>query len=124
MIELKHSEDDITLRENGRKYDENREIICQLGIIKQKAISGSAIFQIGNTKVAAFINGPHQITQRSYQTIGQAFNLGQQKGQLNVRFFVTNFSAMDHRSDIKKDNKIKEFQQTIKSLFESIIMME
>ena len=28
MIELKHSEDDITLRENGRKYDENREIIC------------------------------------------------------------------------------------------------
>jgi len=28
MIDLKHSEDDITLRENGRKYDENREIVC------------------------------------------------------------------------------------------------
>ena len=43
---------------------------------------------------------------------------------MNVKFFVTNFSAMDHRSDIKKDNKIKEFQRTLKSVFESVLMLE
>jgi exosome complex component RRP41 len=31
---------------------------------------------------------------------------------------------MDHRSDIKKDNKMKEFQRTVKSVFESAIMLE
>ena len=31
---------------------------------------------------------------------------------------------MDHRSDIKKDNKIKEFQRTIKSVFEGVISLE
>lgn len=33
--------------------------------------SGSAIFSIGNTKVAAFVQGPHQITERGAgQTLG------------------------------------------------------
>ena len=76
--------------------------------MKSPNISGSAVFQIGNTKVAAFLNGPHQITMRGQQTTSAAI-MGQPKGVLNVKFFVTNFSAMDHRSDIKKDNKIKEF---------------
>ena len=116
--------EDVTLRENGRKNNENREIVCQIGIVKNSSVSGSALFQIGNTKVAAFVNGPHQITQRGGQAIGSSANFGAQKGLLNVRFFVTNFSAMDHRSDIKRDNKIKEFQRSLKSAFESVIMLE
>ena len=59
QIDLRHAGDDVTLRSNGRKFDENREITCQLGIMKNQNISGSSLFQIGNTKVAAFINGPH-----------------------------------------------------------------
>lgn len=59
MIDLKKEGDEQTLRSNGRKYNENREIHCQLGIMKNSTISGSAIFQVGNTKVAAFLNGPH-----------------------------------------------------------------
>ena len=31
---------------------------------------------------------------------------------------------MDHRSDIKRDNKLKEFQRIIKSVFEEAIMLE
>jgi len=42
---------------NGRKLLEMREIECQLGIMKNT--SGSALFRIGNTKVVAFIQGPH-----------------------------------------------------------------
>lgn len=31
---------------------------------------------------------------------------------------------MEHRSDIKRDNKMKEFQRILKSVFESVIMLE
>ena len=41
-----------------------------------------------------------------------------------MKFFQTNFSAMDHRSDIKRDNRIKEFQRVVKSVFENAIMLE
>lgn len=62
MIELKHDQDLETLRSNGRKFNESRAVSCQLGIMKNNNIAGSALFQIGNTKVAAFINGPHQVS--------------------------------------------------------------
>lgn len=42
---------------NGRKLQEIREINCQLGFMNNT--SGSAVYQIGNTKVAAFLTGPH-----------------------------------------------------------------
>jgi len=48
-----------TLRSTGRKIDETRSIHCEFG--KLSKTSGSAIFQIGNTKVAAAINGPHHV---------------------------------------------------------------
>jgi len=45
---------------NGRKVLEMRDIECQLGVMPNTA--GSALFRIGNTKVVAFLHGPHQIT--------------------------------------------------------------
>mmetsp|Transcript_10731 Transcript_10731/g.18010 ORF Transcript_10731/g.18010 Transcript_10731/m.18010 type:complete len:168 (+) Transcript_10731:220-723(+) len=51
-------------------------------------------------------------------------SFGAMRGLLNVKFFQTNFSAMEHRSDIKKDNKMKEFQRILKSLYENLIMLE
>ena len=69
MIDLKHENDTATLRTDGRKLDESRQVHFELGSIKNT--SGSAIFTIGNTKVAAFLQGPHQITQRGAgQTLG------------------------------------------------------
>ena len=43
---------------------------------------------------------------------------------LNVRFFQTNFSAMEHRSNIKRDQKMKEFCRVLKSVFEQVIVLE
>jgi exosome complex component RRP41 len=86
--------------------------------------SGSALFRIGNTKVVAFVQGPHQITQRQAQTTGQGVSSSQNKGLLNVNFFVTNFSQVEHRSEIKGDKKLKEFTRMLKSVFERVIFME
>ena len=48
----------------------------------------------------------------------------QNKGILNVRFFQTNFSAMEHKANIKKDMKMKEFCRVLKSVFEQVVMLE
>jgi len=44
MIDLKHEADVHTLRSNGRKFNESREVTCKLGIMKNPNISGSALF--------------------------------------------------------------------------------
>ena len=67
MIELRHENDTATLRSDGRKLNESRQVSFELGTIKKT--SGSAIFTIGNTKVAAFLQGPHQVSQRESKLI-------------------------------------------------------
>lgn len=46
------------------------------------------------------------------------------KGILNVEFFVTNFSKQDHREDVKRDAKMKEFCRMLKSVFEKIVFLD
>ena len=41
-----------------------------------------------------------------------------------MRFFKTNFSAMEHKANIKKDQKMKEFCRVLKSVFEQVVMLE
>ena len=121
MIDLRHERDTATLRSDGRKLNESRQVHFELGTLQNT--SGSAVFSIGNTRVAAFLQGPHQITQRGAgQTLGGTQS--QQKGILNVRFFQTNFSSMEHKADIKRDLKMKEFCRVLKSVFEQVVMLE
>lgn len=65
MLDLRHENDMATLRSNGRRVNEQRQVTCELGVINGVHAAGSAIFTIGNTKVAAFVQGPHQITNRN-----------------------------------------------------------
>lgn len=60
MIDLRHENDTATLRTDGRKLNETRQVSFELGSMQNA--SGSAIFTIGNTKVAAFVQGPHQVS--------------------------------------------------------------
>ena len=46
------------------------------------------------------------------------------KGILNVEFFVTNFSKQDHREDVKRDAKMKEFCRMLKTVFEKIVFLD
>jgi len=55
MLDLRHENDMATLRSNGRRVNEVRKITCELGVMNGTQVAGSAIFTIGNTKVAAFI---------------------------------------------------------------------
>ena len=59
MIDLRHENDTSTLRTDGRKLNETRQVSFELGTMRNT--NGSAIFTIGNTRVAAFVQGPHQV---------------------------------------------------------------
>ena len=61
MLDLRHENDMATLRQNGRKVNESRHVHCELGTAVANT-SGSSVFTIGNTKVAAFVQGPHQVS--------------------------------------------------------------
>ena len=64
MIDLRHENDTATLRTDGRKLNEMRQVSFELGTMQNA--NGSAIFTIGNTKVAAFVQGPHQVSSLSF----------------------------------------------------------
>ena len=50
---------DLKIRADGRLPNELRHIQCKMGIFHPQA-SGSASFNIGNTKVVAAVYGPHE----------------------------------------------------------------
>jgi hypothetical protein len=58
--------------------------------------SGSAIFQIGRTKVHAHIDGPKQLQYK-------AKNKSAKISVINVRFFMANFANYIHKADPKKE---------------------
>jgi len=64
MIDLRGENDNATLRSNGRRVNEQRQVTCELSVMNSCNAQGSAIFSVGNTKVAAILQGPHQITDR------------------------------------------------------------
>lgn len=51
------------LRLDGRRPGELRRMHCQLDVLSNA--DGSAIFEMGNTKVLAAVFGPHEVTSRS-----------------------------------------------------------
>ena len=53
---------DFSLRQNGRTLSEIREISARLSVMPNS--DGSALFQIGNTKVLAYVHGPHETSLR------------------------------------------------------------
>ena len=55
MLDLRHENDMATLRQNGRKVNETRQVKCELGSAAVAGTAGSAVFSIGNTRVAAFV---------------------------------------------------------------------
>lgn len=67
MIDLRHENDTATLRTDGRKLNETRQVSFELGTMQNT--SGSAIFTIGNTRVAAFVQGPHQVSVRALGSV-------------------------------------------------------
>jgi exosome complex component RRP41 len=101
-----------SFREDGRRFKENRSIKIEMGIIKES--SGSCLFNLGETKVVAWIRGPCETKTKCPDN----------SGIIKCYFNQAPFSGILHKSNQKQDIKNREFGQTIKSIFNQIIQLE
>ncbi|GFH13408.1 uncharacterized protein HaLaN_09286 [Haematococcus lacustris] len=58
------------LRQDGRRPKELRRLACQLDVLQ--SADGSAIFEMGNTKVMAAVFGPREVEMRGQQLADRA----------------------------------------------------
>ena len=88
-----------SFREDGRRFKENRDIEIKMGVVKES--SGSCLFNLGETKVIAWIKGPCETKSKYPEN-----------------------SGIIHKSNQKQDIKDREFGKTIKTIFSQIVKLE
>ncbi|CAG9325987.1 unnamed protein product [Blepharisma stoltei] len=98
-------------RQDGRRPGELRQIKIKLGVVDNS--SGSALFQIGHTSVLAFIHGPKQTKHEK------------ESGHIHCYFNTAYFSSSGERRKFSKgDKKSNEFEANVRTMFESVVLME
>jgi exosome complex component RRP41 len=101
------------VRLDGRKLDELRPIKAELGVIS--SADGSALFELGNTRVIAGVYGPRELHPQHLQD--------QEKAVLNVRYSMAPFSTKE-RSRPGPNRRSIEISLVIRKVFESVIFLE
>ena len=101
-----------SFREDGRRFKENRSIKIKLGVIKES--SGSCLFNLGETKVIAWIRGPCETKSKCPEN----------SGIIKCYFNEAPFSGTLHKANQKQEIKNREFGQTIKSIFTQVVKLE
>ncbi|MEM0131306.1 MAG: exosome complex exonuclease Rrp41 [Saccharolobus sp.] len=100
-------------RLDGRKPDELRNIKIELGVLKNA--DGSAVFEMGNTKVIAAVYGPKEMHPRHLSLPDRAV--------LRVRYHMTPFST-DERKNPAPSRREIELSKVIREALESAILVE
>jgi len=100
-------------RLDGRKPDELRNIKIELGVLKNA--DGSAIFEMGNTKVIAAVYGPKEMHPRHLSLPDRAV--------LRVRYHMAPFST-DERKNPAPSRREIELSKVIREALESTVLVE
>ncbi|GLC38187.1 Exosome complex component rrp41 [Pleodorina starrii] len=102
------------LRVDGRRPRELRRINCQLDVLS--SADGSAIFEMGNTKVLAAVFGPHAVTKRS--------DLKEDAAVVVCEYSMAAFSTGERRRRGKGDRRSTELSMVIRNTLEQAILTE
>lgn len=79
------------LRIDGRRPNELRRVLCQLGSVPQA--DGSASIEQGLTKVIASVYGPREAERRA----------SSEKATINVELDISPFSHVEHKKRIRTE---------------------
>ena len=101
------------LRLDGRKPDELRPMRMEVGVLKNA--DGSAIVEVGNTKILAAVYGPREMHPRHLALPNRAV--------LRVRYHMTPFST-DERKNPAPSRREIELSKVIREALESQILVE
>jgi exosome complex component RRP41 len=98
-------------RQDGRKLAELRNLKIQVGVVNTS--NGSAIFQLGNTKVLVSVYGPKQT------------RFEKERGKVFCYFTSAHFCTTGERKKVVRgDKKSNEFEEVIKDMVESVVLFE
>ncbi|MCD6113812.1 MAG: exosome complex exonuclease Rrp41 [Thermoprotei archaeon] len=101
------------LRVDGRKPDELRPVVMEVGVLKNA--DGSAYVQQGNTKVIAAVYGPREIHPKHLTLPDRAI--------LRTRYHMVPYSTDERKSPAPTRREI-ELSKVIREALESVIFVE
>ncbi|MEB3859985.1 MAG: exosome complex exonuclease Rrp41 [Desulfurococcales archaeon] len=105
--------DENGLRHDGRRPDEMRPVSMRVGVLSNA--DGSALFEIGKTKVLAAVYGPREPPQRHTTLPDRAV--------LRVRYHMAPFSTYDRKSPAPSRREI-ELSKVIREALEPVVIAE
>ncbi|XP_050373237.1 exosome complex component RRP41 homolog [Argentina anserina] len=100
------------LRLDGRRPMEMRKIHAEIGVVSKA--DGSAMFEMGNTKVLAAVYGPREVQNRSQQLNSNAL--------VRCEYTMANFSTGDRMRKPKGDRRSTEISLVIRQTMEECIL--
>mmetsp|Transcript_11236 Transcript_11236/g.24209 ORF Transcript_11236/g.24209 Transcript_11236/m.24209 type:complete len:245 (-) Transcript_11236:302-1036(-) len=102
------------LRIDGRRPKELRRLNAQLDVLQNA--DGSAIFEMGNTKVLAAVFGPREVALRSERQEDRAI--------IKCEYAMAAFSTGERRKRGKTDRRAMELGLVIRGTLEETVMLE
>ncbi|KAK9757862.1 hypothetical protein RND81_01G191200 [Saponaria officinalis] len=102
------------LRLDGRRPLEMRQLRAEIGTISRA--DGSAVFEMGNTKVIAAVYGPREVENKSQQMTDKAL--------VRCEYTMANFSTGDRVRKPKGDRRSTEISMVIRQTMEACILLE
>ncbi|PKU62261.1 exosome complex component RRP41 homolog [Dendrobium catenatum] len=99
-------------RLDGRRPNEMRQIRGEIGVVAKA--DGSALFEMGNTKVIAAVYGPREVQNKGQQMDGQAL--------VRCEYSMANFSTGDRARKSKGDRRSTEISLVIRQTMEASIL--
>ncbi|RAL37312.1 unnamed protein product [Cuscuta campestris] len=102
------------LRLDGRRPLEMRQLRAEIGVVSRA--TGSASFEMGNTKVIAAVYGPRTVQNWSEQLNDQAL--------VRCEYSMANFSTGDRMRKPKGDRRSTEISLVIRQTMEACILTD
>ncbi|KAJ4828287.1 Exosome complex component rrp41, partial [Turnera subulata] len=99
-------------RLDGRRPLEMRQLRAQIGAVPKA--DGSAVFEMGNTKVIAAVYGPREVQNKGQQIGKQAL--------VRCEYSMANFSTGDRMRKPKGDRRSTEISLVIRQTMEACIL--
>ncbi|CAN0825164.1 Exosome complex component RRP41 homolog [Linum grandiflorum] len=100
------------LRLDGRRPMEMRQLRAEIGAVARA--DGSAVFEMGNTKVIAAVYGPREVQNKSQMNNDQAL--------VRCEYTMANFSTGDRKRKPKGDRRSTEISLVIRQTMEACIL--
>ncbi|CAN1157243.1 Exosome complex component RRP41 homolog [Linum perenne] len=102
------------LRLDGRRPMEMRQLRAEIGAVARA--DGSAVFEMGNTKVIAAVYGPREVQNKSQINNDQAL--------VRCEYTMANFSTGDRKRKPKGDRRSTEISLVIRQTMEACILTQ